>query len=131
MAGLPPIHRWDQVVRPRAAVHIVHGLVEHGQRYARLATALNSARFNVWAHDHRGHGINPEPGLPGHFADRDGWRTVVDDTWAVSSAMRAAFPTLPLVLVAHSMGSFVGQTLMAERGAEYRAVVLSGSNGAP
>ena len=131
MAALPPIHRWDQVVQARAAVHIVHGLVEHGQRYARLAAALNAAHFNVWAHDHRGHGINPEPGLTGNFADRDGWRTVVDDTWAVSSAMRAAFPALPLVLFAHSMGSFVGQTLMGEHGADYHAVVLSGSNGAP
>ena len=131
MAVLPPIHRWDRVGRPRAAIHVVHGMVEHGGRYARLAAALNQAGFIVWAHDHRGHGINPVPGLAGHFADTAGWRAVVDDTWAVSSAMRATFPNLPLVLFAHSMGSFVGQTLMGEQGAAYRGVVLSGSNGAP
>ena len=38
---------------------------------------------------------------------------------------------MPLVLFAHSMGSFVGQTLMGERGTAYRGVVLSGTNGPP
>ena len=129
---LPPTHRWDDVARPRALVHIVHGMSEHGARYARLAAALNHAGYVVWAHDHRGHGLNPTPpvGL-GHFADADGWRAIVDDTWAVSSGLQAAYPALPLALFAHSMGSFVGQTLIGEHGAAYRAVVLSGSNGPP
>jgi len=44
MANLPPIHRWDQSLpRPRALVHVVHGMSEHGGRYARLAAALNRA----------------------------------------------------------------------------------------
>ena len=49
----------------------------------------------------------------------------------VSSALQASHPNLPLVLFAHSMGSFVGQTLIGEHGAAYRGVVLSGSNGPP
>jgi alpha-beta hydrolase superfamily lysophospholipase len=129
---MPPIYRWDSVSRPRAAVHVLHGMAEHAGRYARLAGALNDARFIVWAHDHRGHGKNPRPpvGL-GHFADSGGWRSVVDDAWEASAQLMASHPGLPLVLFAHSMGSFVGQTLMGERGASYRAVVLSGSNGPP
>jgi alpha-beta hydrolase superfamily lysophospholipase len=105
---------------------------EHGARYARLAAALNRAGYVVWAHDHRGHGLNPTPpvGL-GHFADSDGWRIVVDDTWTVSSALQATHPNLPLILLAHSMGSFIAQTLIGRHGAAYRAVILSGSNGPP
>ena len=38
---------------------------------------------------------------------------------------------LPLVLFAHSMGSFVAQRLMAEHGSAYRGVVLCGTNGPP
>src|SRR5262245_37297333 len=111
--SLPPVHRWDSVAHPRALVHVVHGMSEHGARYARLAAALNLADYAVWAHGHRGHGRNPTPpvGL-GHFADADGWRMLVDDAWAVSAALQAAHPTLPLVLFAHSMGSFVAQTLI-------------------
>jgi len=88
---------------------------EHGGRYARPRRDAQPRRLHGWAHDHRGHGQNPTPpvGL-GHFADADGWRAIVDDAWAVSEALRAAYPHLPLVLFGHSMGSFVGQALIGE-----------------
>lgn len=129
---MPPVRRWDAVANPRAVVHIVHGMSEHAGRYARFAAALNDAGFLVWAHDHRGHGDNPTPPVgQGHFADADGWRAVVDDAWAVSCALQLAYPGLPLLLLAHSMGSFVGQTLIGEHGEAYAGAVLSGSNGPP
>jgi len=106
-------------------------MAEHGLRYGRLARAMNRAGIIVWAHDHRGHGLNVSPGLLGHFADEDGWRALVDDAWAVSAEMRRTFTGLPLILFAHSMGSFVAQTLMAEQGSAYQAIVLSGTNGPP
>ena len=131
-ASLPPVHRWDAVVHPRAVVHVVHGMSEHARRYARLAETLNAAGFVVWAHDHRGHGQNPTPPVGhGHFADANGWRAIIDDAWAVTEALRAAYRDVPLLLLAHSMGSFVGQTLMGEHGDGYAGVVLSGSNGPP
>jgi alpha-beta hydrolase superfamily lysophospholipase len=40
MPVLPPIRRWDSVAQPRGAVHILHGMAEHGGRYARLAGRL-------------------------------------------------------------------------------------------
>ena len=127
---LPPIHRWDEVAAPRGCVHITHGMAEHGKRYAQLAGDLNRAGYVVWAHDHRGHGENTDPAVGcGHFADSDGWRALIDDTWAVSREMRATYPTLPLFLFGHSMGSFVAQTLTAQRGTEYDGVVVAGSNG--
>lgn len=130
MQTVAPIHRWDAVSAPIGAVHVLHGMAEHGGRYASLAAALNAAGFIVWAHDHRGHGANPTPpaGL-GHFADADGWRLLVDDARAVSETMRSAYPALPLALVAHSMGSFAAQALLPEYGAAYRAVVLAGTDG--
>jgi len=97
---------------------------EHGRRYERFAAALNKAGFNVWAHDHRGHGINSTSGHPGHFAvGGNGWRVVVDDAWAVSAEVQRVFPGVPLILFAHSMGSFVGQTLLGEHADSYRGVV--------
>ena len=128
---LPPIHRWDLVPLPRAAVHVVHGMAEHGARYARFSRALNEAGLNVWAHDHRGHGANTAAGLRGHFADAEGWRAVLDDVHAVSMEMERTFPRVPLVLFAHSMGSFMAQALIGERGPSYCGVVLSGTNGPP
>ena len=129
---MPHIHRWP-VDRPRLLVHILHGMAEHGARYARLARELNSHGIAVWAHDHRGHGVTATSAgaLLGHFADSNGFRLVVDDAWSVSREMAAAHPGVPIVLFAHSMGSFVGQMLLGERGEAYRAVVLSGTDGAP
>jgi alpha-beta hydrolase superfamily lysophospholipase len=123
------IHRWD-IDRPMAALHIVHGMAEHAGRYARLAARLNTAGIAVWAHDHRGHGSNPTPpvGL-GHFADHDGWRALVDDSWSAAFALGQAYPGLPLYLFGHSMGSFVAQTLIAAHGGAWAGVVLCGSDG--
>ena len=129
-ADLPPIRRWDDVQSPIGAVHVIHGLAEHAERYDELARALNHAGFVVWAHHHRGHGTNPLPGLQGHFADRHGWRALIDDAWAVSQRLLEE-RQLPLVMFAHSMGSFVGQGVLAEHGAAYRAAVFSGTNGPP
>lgn len=131
MTHLPPIYRWDAVDDPIGTVHILHGMSDHARRYADFAAALNKAGFVVWGHDHRGHGCNPTPpvGL-GHFADAEGWRLVVEDAWRVSDQLRASYPALPLILVAHSMGSFVAQALISDHGDAYRAVVLLGTDGA-
>ena len=95
MPGLPPIHRWDSVSQPRASVQILHGMAEHGRRYARLAGDLNRAGFVVWAHDHRGHGTNAtQPVGLGHFGDTDGWRAIwhrtAYDIGGAAAAIRAA-----------------------------------------
>ena len=133
MQTLPPVRRWE-IAAPRGLVHIVHGMAEYGARYGRLAAALNAAGYTVWAHDHRGHGDHMNDGaaaLRGHFGDADGWETLVMETWAVSHALQASSPQTPLLLFAHSMGSFVAQALIGRHGAAYRAVVLCGSNGPP
>ena len=128
---MPHIHRWD-IPNPTLLVHILHGMAEHGARYRRLARALKAEGIAVWAHDHRGHGRTPPaPRNFGHFGDVNGWRLLIDDAWDVSSQMKKMYRRVPIVLFAHSMGSFIGQTLLAERGNGYRAVVLCGTNGPP
>src|SRR5689334_18454175 len=108
--SLPPICKWN-ATNPIGAVHIIHGLAEHPERYDELATELNLAQFTVWAHHQRGHGKNPVPGIRGHFADRDGWRLLIEDAWAVSNELKRE-TGVPLMMFAHSMGSFVGQGVL-------------------
>ena len=122
---------WRPDAAPRAAVQIVHGLAEHSARYARLAEALTLQGFAVYAHDHRGHGPNCSAADLGFFAERDGWRKLLDDIDAVAARIGADLPGLPRVFLGHSMGSFLGQTYVAERGALLAAAVLSGTSGPP
>ncbi len=122
---------WRPDGAPRAAVHIVHGLAEHSARYARLAEALTSAGYAAYAHDHRGHGPNAKPEDLGFFAQSGGWRLLLDDIEAVGQRIAADLPGRPLVFLGHSMGSFLGQRYIAERGDRLAAAVLSGSAGPP
>ena len=115
------IHRWLPEATPKAVVQIAHGLVEHAGRYARVAAALTRVGYAVYAGDHRGHGRTaPTPEDLGFFAERDGWRKCVDDLWGLNQRIAADHPGLPIVLIGHSMGSFMAQHFMRAWGGPLR-----------
>ncbi len=126
------VHAWLPEGAPKAALQIAHGLAEHVGRYARLAAALTGAGYAVYAGDHRGHGRTaPTPAELGFFAERAGWRRCIDDLGQLHCRMAAEHPGLPLLLLGHSMGSFMAQHFISERGNELAGAVLSGSGGRP
>ena len=100
--GRVPARAWC-ADRPRAVIAVVHGLGEHGGRYAALAGDLVSARYSVAALDLPGHGQASGP-----RGDVASWSTARDE-WL--PAMMKAARTLPgvstatpLVLLGHSLG---------------------------
>ena len=127
------VRRWSPDGAPaRGIVHIAHGMAEHSARYARLAERLNRAGWLVQANDHRGHGLSaPMPADLGHVADHDGWRRLIDDQLELLEAARAEHPGAKLVLIGHSMGSFMAQQILGERPTLVDAALLSGSDGKP
>jgi alpha-beta hydrolase superfamily lysophospholipase len=128
------VHQWkpDEARSPKGIVHIAHGMAEHGGRYGRLAEALTRAGYIVQANDHRGHGKTAESDDDlGFFASSGGWARVVRDTAELIERARDEHPDVPVILVGHSMGSFIVQELMFARPEIAAAVVLSGSNGKP
>ncbi len=130
--GVLSVYRWLPPRQAKAVVQIAHGLAEHAGRYARLAQALTDAGYAVYANDHRGHGRTARtPEDLGFFAERGGWRRCIDDLWEVNRRLAADHPGLPIVLVGHSMGSFMAQHLMSEHGDALAGVALSGSGGKP
>ncbi len=117
---------------PKAVVQVIHGMAEHGARYARLAHALAEAGYCTYAHDHRGHGRSiPEGGKPGHKADSDGWNRIVEDTHGVNREISKRHRGVPIIALGHSMGSFVLQQLLFEHPGDMIAAALSASNGKP
>ncbi|MEZ4295331.1 MAG: alpha/beta hydrolase [Polyangiaceae bacterium] len=127
------VYRWepDDPASVVAVAHIVHGMAEHAGRYARLAESLTAAGFLVHAHDHRGHGKTARDGELGHFADENGWARVIGDLRRLLRREMDETPGKPLVVIGHSMGSFMVQQLMYEVPDWLAAVVLSASNGKP
>lgn len=128
-----PLHtyRWLPDGRPRAIVQVAHGMAEHAARYERFARALTAASYAVYAHDHRGHGQTASKADHGHFADHDGFATVVGDLGAVTEFAQAEHPGVPVVLFGHSMGSFLSRAYAAQHGARLAGLVLSGTAGDP
>lgn len=126
-------YRWepDDPSKVRAIAHIVHGMAEHAGRYARVAEMLVGAGFRVYSHDHRGHGQTSRAEDLGHFGDENGWARVIGDLRRVLRREMDENPGKPLVVIGHSMGSFMAQQLMYEVPEWLSAVVLSASNGKP
>jgi alpha-beta hydrolase superfamily lysophospholipase len=123
------MRRWDADGTPRAALLIAHGMAEHGARYAALAEFLAGRGITVHAIDHRGHGKSAaRPEDIGHFADSNGWQRVVADLQQAVMHVRSAHPGVPVILLGHSMGSFIAQGWAIEHGKHIDALVLSGSN---
>jgi alpha-beta hydrolase superfamily lysophospholipase len=121
-------YQWTQLpqaVSPRGVVQVSHGLAEHAGRYDRLAAALNQAGFLVAATDHRGHGRSIAS-APGELGEA-GFDGLISDVAAFGRHLAAEHPELPLILVAHSMGSFAAQSVLLTDSDLYSAVVLSGS----
>lgn len=95
--------------KPRAMVLLVHGLGEHAGRYDHVARRLNAWGFVVRGYDQYGHGESS--GLPGGLSSDnrllDDLADVIDDTRAQMA------PSMPLILLGHSMGGVVAARLVA------------------
>lgn len=118
---------WRPAGEARGVLQILHGLSEHAARYARFARACNEHGIAVGAHDHRGHGEPEGNHIAGHFADSDGMRQVLDDVASCDTELRRHFPSRPLVLLGHSMGSYIAQHYAMERKPAIAGLALSGS----
>ncbi|WP_370153059.1 MULTISPECIES: alpha/beta fold hydrolase [Pseudomonadota] len=120
------VHAWLPASTPRAAVQIVHGMAEHGARYARLGAALAAQGFAVYAPDLPGHGRSVrEAAELGHVADRDGWRMSLSAVNAVRGEIERRHAGLPIVMIGHSRGSFLLQHYLFEHGNGLAGAVFS------
>jgi alpha-beta hydrolase superfamily lysophospholipase len=121
------VYRWDPATAPTAIVQLTHGMGEHALRYAPLAAALNAAGYVVYAQDHRGHGRSVTDLADLGVVGTDGWTDLVGDVERLRVIARTAHPTLPLVLLGHSMGSFAVQQHLLDHSRDIDALVLTGT----
>lgn len=113
-------------------MQIVHGVAEHIARYDAFASILAGHGWAVAGDDHLGHGrsITDETEL-GWFAEKDGWRYLVQDEKTLRDILKDRYPDVPLVLLGHSMGSFMARTCLGWYPGGWTSCILSGTGHQP
>lgn len=113
---------------PKAILQIEHGVAEHIERYVAFAEKMAKQGFAVFADDHLGHGksfIQDEEKC--WFADKDGWRLICKDVLKLREFATEMFSGIPVILMGHSMGSFIARTVAIDNSQLIDALVLSGT----
>lgn len=109
-SGASIAYRHQPTALPQACgvLMICHGLVEHAGRYRHFADVMSKQGFEVYAHDHRGHGRTRASDAPlGRFAWKDGASKVIADVMTMRRMIGEKHPGLPVILFGHSMGGLI------------------------
>lgn len=110
---------------PRAVIQIIHSLSEHMGRYEELASFLNDYGYEVWGHDHPGHGrTGPELGS----SSGDAMSMLLGGISAVRDAIAKDLPDVPVILMGHSIGAFLSLRAAELDKNKWDALILSGAS---
>lgn len=113
---------------PGAVLVIAHGMAEHAGRYTNFARWLAERGIATVTYNHRGHGPDCTEDQLGYYSDDNGWNKVTDDLHKVLLDTRKRLPDTPLILMGHSMGSFIAQSCAQQYGDCLDALILSATN---
>ena len=114
----------------RAVVQIAHGMMDYVGRYALMADALCASGIALCGHDHLGHGDTVStPEDYGFFAGKDGYKYVIDDVKGMNDLIRREIPDLPVILLGHSMGSFISRLYAIKYPTSIDGLIIHGTAG--
>ena len=119
----------------KAVIVFNHGLAEHSLRYDRFGSILAENGYVFNAFDMRGHGKTAELAIEkgtgdfGKLADKDGFKKAMSDIDQMIDAVKEEYPGVPVILMAHSFGSFVAQGYIENYHGKIAACFLIGTAG--
>lgn len=120
----------DNEVKAVLAVH--HGMAEHKKRYHDFFQYLTSNGVAVFMHDMANHGkSNQNSDLTGYFGNKNGYKCLVKDFKTTFDMARNAYPDKKLIVMGHSMGSFIVRCFTAwYNDSQFDAAIYMGTGGA-
>lgn len=109
---------------PKALVQIIHGSVEHKERYYEFAQYLCDHNYAVIISDNRGHGASVNTQYPLGFMD--GVDQIIADQYVISKYICLLYPEIKLYLFGHSLGSVFARCYLRKHDDQIAKLVLSG-----
>ncbi len=114
-------YRTWEVDEPVAALLVVHGLFEHGGRYAELGGHMAGHGYSTFALDLRGHGASE--GRRGHVRR---FSALLQDVDRFRREVQGLVPVnLPLFLLGHSMGGLIAIRYLQEYEFPFEGAVIT------
>lgn len=111
-------------------VQLAHGMLDYVGRYKVLAEYLTSHGFVLAGADHLGHGDSVQSADDrGYFAERDGYKYVIDDVKKMNDCLHTEYPNLPIILLGHSMGSFISRLYAVKYPESISGLIIHGTAG--
>ncbi|GAU77448.1 alpha/beta fold hydrolase [Fusibacter sp. 3D3] len=120
-------YKWIEDKTPLQIVVLSHGMAETIERYDLFANYLLERDIFVFGHSHRGHGKTAGSiEQLGHLGE-NGWFKMKEDLRRVIEMAKSDYPDAPLVLLGHSMGSFLARDFILDYSYLLEGVILSGT----
>lgn len=123
---------WIPEGEVQAVVQLVHGMMEHVNRYMEFAEWLTEQGIAVVGHDHLGHGktAGNEDDF-GYFGTDGGSVCLIKDIRRVTIYGKKKYPGKKLFLLGHSMGSFLVRRYSSVYDDGPDALILLGTGAPP
>lgn len=119
---------WMPTKEPIGVIQVIHGMAEHINRYQEFAEFLASQGFIVVGDDHLGHGHSATNHNLGYFSHGNAVHLLLQDEINLCHQLKKDYPSLPYVILGHSMGSMMGQCLLPILDHEIDGAVLIGTS---
>ena len=115
----------------KAVFQLAHGMAEHGERYEEMAAYLCEQGYAFIMNDHVGHGksINSDADL-GYFNGDKNKAGIgfVEDVHKLTLMAKEEF-NKPVILMGHSMGSFVARHYVTKYASDIAGAIFCGTAG--
>ena len=114
----------------RGVVQLSHGMLDYVGRYRNLAEYLTERGYVFAGNDHLGHGKTAASDEDfGYFAERDGVLSVLRDIHTMNKYLRGEFVGVPVILLGHSMGSFLSRLYVERHPHSIAGHIIHGTGG--
>lgn len=112
---------------PKAVILFIHGLYGRKERQIDTIKYFASQGYSCVGFDLRGHGESVRDEKDLGYTYRGGAEAMADDIDSVMEWIVKKFPGLPIIMIAHSMGSLAARTYIKRGNSPVKGVILCGS----